>query len=386
MIHLHPLPLRPRRLRIDWSRGEKFCKPTASEQGSQGRAELVRLHHCYPFANLLLPCHNELILFSTATELLSKTYTMPSSSKRPASSDYSDMEVFPRNFREPSFASDDDVFGTATQGGSSANKFKPASPSNKKKAPVTPRKSVTRPDASSSLPKTPPKKARNSNTSSSSAPLTIWSGEQDIILMKRIAELCISQRSFFYETPELEGWKGNGGSTINSKLKQLLTRAGKAVVGVTHLPDEFIEKKPGGRRAAGGAGSNNNTPRQSNTTSPSPIIESAANTRPRPRPRVTLPPTPPTPLGSPAGSECDHSPVATSGFPWTSSLSTEVSDSGPSSLQASMRQIALESILTEGPEVFEEQELQEDDIQEDTVRAGLSKRGHGLDDAIELSD
>ena len=51
-----------------------------------------------------------------------------------------------------------------------------------------------------------------------------------------------------------------------------------------------------------------------------------------------------------------------------------------------MRQIALESILTEGPEVFEEQELQEDGIQEDTVRAGLSKRGHGLDDAIELSD
>lgn len=50
-------------------------------------------------------------------------------------------------------------------------------------------------------------------------------------LFEAMATQILSNRPALYTTPGLEPWRGNGGSAINSKLQQMLTRMEKALGG-----------------------------------------------------------------------------------------------------------------------------------------------------------
>lgn len=79
-----------------------------------------------------------------------------------------------------------------------------------------------------------------------------WGPDQDRALANGMAALILEHRTELYALPALAKWRGNGGSTINSKVKQLLTKTLVSMYGAT------LEIKSGaprrGRITAGGPG------------------------------------------------------------------------------------------------------------------------------------
>lgn len=82
--------------------------------------------------------------------------------------------------------------------------------------------------------------------------LSSWGPQQNAILVQKLAQICLEHRTEVYAVPELKQWSGNGGSAINDKIKQVLSK-GFAPLGLDKLPQVGRgAKRAGGAAAAQG--------------------------------------------------------------------------------------------------------------------------------------